>query len=134
MRALRIALGAAVGLGATWAASELWKLLVYWELSQAIHLPHSLNELVSFLPVAIASGYLLWRIHRRTFGMDVVWSVIGTGAAFVAIALLADRSGGRLLLVWAVPVAFMIGPLVVAAFLCWKRGRKLAAPAPALLP
>jgi hypothetical protein len=66
--------------------------------------------------------------------MDVVWSIIGTGALFVAIALLADPSGGRLLLIWAVPVAFTIGPLVVVALLSWQRSRQIAENAPAPLP
>jgi hypothetical protein len=134
MRMLRVALGAAVGFGATWAANELWKLLVHWQLSQGIHLSHGLNELISFLPVAIVNGYLLWRIHKRTLGTDVVWSIVGTGALFVAIALLADPSGGRLLLIWAVPVAFTIGPLVVVALLAWQRSRHIAENAPAPLP
>ena len=123
MRVLRVALGAVVGLGATWVAGELWKLLVSWELSEGMHLSHGLNELVSFLPVAIVNGYVLWRIHNRTLRMDVVWSIIGTDALFVAIALVADPSAGRLLLIWAVPVAFTIGPLVVVALLSWQRSR-----------
>jgi hypothetical protein len=115
-------------------AGQLWKLLVYCEVSQGIHLAHTLNELVSFLPVAIVNGYLLWRIHKRTLGLDVVQSLIGTSALFVAIALLSDPSGGRLLLIWAVPVAFTIGPYVVVAFLSWQRSARIAAGAAAPLP
>ena len=60
MRILRIALGAAVGLGATFAAAELWKRIVHLEMSQGVQLSYGVNELVSFLPVAIVNGYLLW--------------------------------------------------------------------------
>ena len=121
MHVLRVTLGAAVGFAAISAAGELWKLLVYWELSQGIHASHGLNELVAFLPVAIVHGYLLWRIHRRTLGMDVVWSIIGTDALYCAKALLSDPSGGLLMMIWAVPVAFAIGPLVVVALLAPRR-------------
>ena len=124
MRFLRIALGTAVGVGATWLAAELWKLLVAWEISQGIHLPHALNELIGFLPVAVVSGYLLWRIHDRTLAMDVVLSAVGTGALFVAISLFSDPSGARLRLTWAVPVALTIGPLAVVALLSWQRTAK----------
>ena len=82
MRVLRIALGAAVGLGATFSAAELWKRIVHLEMRQGVQLSHGVNELVSFLPVAIVNGYLLWRIHGRTFGMDGVWSIIGMDALY----------------------------------------------------
>src|SRR3569833_315705 len=117
MRLLRIALGAAVGLGATWVAIELWKLLVQWEVSREIHFSHALNEVVSFLPVVIVTGYLLWRIHQRVLGVDVIWSTLGTAVLVVAVALLSDPSGGRLLLIWAVSLAVTLGPLAVVAFL-----------------
>ena len=103
MRVLRVALGAIVGLVAIWVATELWKLLVSWELAQGIRLPHGLNELISFLPAGIANGYVLWRIHRRSFTLDLVASVVVVDVTYCLIALLSDPSGGLLMQIWAVP-------------------------------
>jgi hypothetical protein len=125
-RVLRITLGALLGIAGTYAALEVWKLLASWEGRHTIVLPHLLNETISFLPVAMLNGYLLWMIHRRNWGMDVAWSVIGTGAIYLAISLLSDPSGTRLLQMWAMPVWFTAGPLVVAALLHSRRSRRLS--------
>jgi len=124
MRVLRVALGSIVGLVAIWVTSPLWKLLVSWELGHGIRLSHGLNELISFLPLGIANGYVLWRIHRRSFTLDVVGSVVAVAVVYCARALLSDPSGGLLLQIWAVPVAFTVGPLAVAAFLSRQQLRR----------
>jgi hypothetical protein len=125
MRVLRITLGALLGVGGTYAALEVWKLLASWETRHGIVLPHLLNEAISFLPVAMLNGYLLWRIHQRNWGMDVAWSVIGTGAIYLAISLLSDPSGIQLLQTWAMPVWFTVAPLVGVALLHWQRSGTL---------